>query len=185
MLVYIVRRLKGSLMIPTSANDRVAPLDQFARSACLPVRDEADGIAAMMLPQLVEALSCRAAVVLVGEPATAVIDLIEQCKPDVIFISATPPTATMHARCVVRRLRCQFPEMPLLVGLWHAQGDLSKAKERISGGKPTRVVPTLADGQEQIRLLIRRLVPLTAGIGSEPQAPEEGQELDVGKAVFK
>src|ERR1700682_353601 len=33
MLVEIVRRLKGPLMIPTSANERLAPLDQFARSA--------------------------------------------------------------------------------------------------------------------------------------------------------
>jgi hypothetical protein len=83
-----------------------------------------------------------------------VIDLIELCKPDVIFISATPPTAKTHARSIVRRLRRQFPEMPLLVGLWNAQGDLNKAKERIGGGKSTRVVPTLADGQEQIRLIL-------------------------------
>jgi predicted PurR-regulated permease PerM len=152
---------------------------------CLPARDEADGIAAMMLAQLVETLACRAAVVSVGEPVTAVIDLIELCKPDVIFISATPPTATMHARSVVRRLRRQFPEMPLLVGLWNAQCDLSKAKERIGGGKSTRVVTTLADGQEQIRLLIRRLVARTAGKGSEPQSPEEDQKLEVGEAVFK
>ena len=109
------------------------------------------------------------------------VDLIELCKPDVIFISATPPTATMHARSVVRRLRRQFPEIPLLVGLWNAQGDLSKSKERIGGGKSTRVVPTLADGQEQIR----RLVARTAGKESEPQSPEEGQKLEVGEVVFK
>jgi hypothetical protein len=163
---------------------------------CLPARDEADGIAAMMLAHVVGMLGCRAAVVPVGEPVAAVIDLIEQCKPDAIFISATPPTATMHARSVVRRLRGQFPDMPLVVGLWNAQGDLDKAKERIGGGKSTRVVSTLADGQEQIRLLIRRLVPSTAAETrpvaqgtaarkNERQAHEDGQELEVGEPAVK
>ena len=138
---------------------------------CLPARDEADGIAAMMLAQLVEMFGCRVAVVPFGDPVSAVIDLIEQCKPDVICISATPPTATTHARAVVRRLRRQFPEMPLVVGLWNSQGDLNKAKERIGGGKSTCIDPTLAAGQEQIRLLIQRLLPQT----EQPAPPECGQ----------
>ena len=98
---------------------------------------------------------------------SAVIDLIDQCKPDVICVSATPPTATTHARSVVRRLRRLFAEMPFVVGLWNVQGDLDKAKGRIGGGKSTRVVATLADGQEQIRLLVQRLLP------TEQQAPPE------------
>lgn len=145
---------------------------------CLPARDEADGIAATMLAQLVEMLGCRVAVVPVADAVSAVIDLIEQCKPNVICISATPPTAATHARSVVRRLRRQFPEMPLVVGLWNVQGDLEKAKDRIGGGKSTRVVTTLADGQEQIRLLIRRFVPQ-----SEHQAPLECGEIVMEEAV--
>ncbi|MEX0977519.1 MAG: AI-2E family transporter [Pirellulales bacterium] len=137
---------------------------------CLPARDDADGIAAMMLAQLVGILRCRVAVVPVGEPVSAVINLIEQCKPDVICISATPPTAATHARSVVRRLRRQFPKMPLVVGLWNVQGDLDKARNRIGGGKSTRVVATLADGQEQIRLLIERLLPRVTG-ETQPDCP--------------
>jgi hypothetical protein len=167
---------------------------------CLPACDEADGIAAMMLAQLIEMLQCRVAVVSVGEPVTAVMDLIEQFKPDVICVSATPPTATTHARSVVRRLRGQFPAIPLIVGLWNAQGDLNKARERIGGGKTTRVVPTLTDGQEQINLLIERLLPrvaketqqaaqgepqCTAAGSSERQAHEEGHELEIGEPVLK
>jgi hypothetical protein len=44
------------------------------------------------------------------------------------------------------------------------QGDLNKARERIRCG--AIVVATMADAQEQIRLLIEQLVPLT-----ERQAP--------------
>jgi CheY-like chemotaxis protein len=164
--------------VPTanpSSDPTVAASASVPSILCLPACDEADGIAATMLAQLVEMLGCRVAVVPVGEPVAAVIELIEQCKPDLICISATPPTATTHARSVVRRLRRQFPEMPLVVGLWNVQGDLDKAKNRIAGGKSTCVVATLADGQKQIRQLLPRLVPPTL-----QQAP-----ADYGKVVME
>ena len=46
----------------------------------------------------------------------------------------------------------------MVVGLWNAQGDLSKAKTRIGGGATTHVVATLAEAQEQVRLLIQPLL---------------------------
>ena len=45
-----------------------------------------------------------------------------------------------------------------MVGLWSAQGDLNKAKDRIGCGANVHVVATLADAQEQIRLLIQPLL---------------------------
>jgi hypothetical protein len=43
----------------------------------------------------------------------------------------------------------------VVVGLWNAQGDLSKAKTRIGGGATTHVVATLAEAQEEVNLLIQ------------------------------
>ena len=48
----------------------------------------------------------------------------------------------------------------MVVGLWNAQGDLSKAKVRIGGGATTHVVATLAEAQEQVRMLIQPLLML-------------------------
>jgi hypothetical protein len=45
-----------------------------------------------------------------------------------------------------------------VVGLWEATGVLSKAKERIAGGATTHDVATLADAQEQIRMLLQPLL---------------------------
>jgi hypothetical protein len=45
------------------------------------------------------------------------------------------------------------------VGLWNAQGDLIKEKVRIGGGDTTHVVATLAEAQEQVRLLTQPLLP--------------------------
>ena len=45
------------------------------------------------------------------------------------------------------------------MGLWDAQGDLSKAKDAHRWWRTTHVVATLAEAQEQVRLLIQPLLP--------------------------
>ena len=125
---------------------------------CLPARTEADEITAMMLAQVLENSGSLAQAVSLTTLASEIVDLVGQRKPDVICLSATPPAAAMHARYLCKRLRDRLPEMKLVVGLWDAQGDLSKARERI--GCNAIVVAKLADAQEQIRLLSQPTLPL-------------------------
>lgn len=124
---------------------------------CLPARNEADEIAGMMLSQVVDLPGCDVD----AAPAVAaseLIALVRQRQPRVICISAMPPAAMMHARALCKRLRGRVPEGNLVVGLWHAQDDLDKAKERIGCGPNIHVVATLAEAQEQIRLLMQPLL---------------------------
>ena len=123
----------------------------------LPARSEADEIAAMMLAQVLETRSCVVHAVSVTSLVSAMVELVAQRKADVVCVSATPPGAMMHARYLCKHLRRRFPKVKLVVGLWDAQGDLNKAKERIGCG--ATVVATLADAQEQIRLLIQQHLP--------------------------
>jgi predicted PurR-regulated permease PerM/methylmalonyl-CoA mutase cobalamin-binding subunit len=125
---------------------------------CLPARTEADEITAMMLTQVLANSGTLVQAISLTSLANEIVDLVEQRKPDVICLSATPPAAAMHARYLCKRLRDRLPEMKLVVGLWNVQGDLSKARERI--GLDAIVVATLADSQEQIRLLSQPPLPL-------------------------
>lgn len=135
---------------------------------CLPARDEADAIAAMMLAQSLATSGCLVQCSPVATGASELLELVERCQADVVCISATPPAAVMHARHLCRQLRRRFPEVHLVVGLWNVEGDLSKTKLRIGGGDTTHVVTTLAEAQEQVRLLIQPLLPVP-----EQQAPQE------------
>src|SRR4030095_5185720 len=128
------------------------------RILCLPARDEADEIAGMMLAQLLAMKGCLVQAVSVTALNSEMVDLVEQRKDDGGCISAVPPSAAMHARYLCKRLRGRFPDANLVVGLWNTRGDLAKAKERIGGGTMAHVVATLADAQEQIRLLIEPLL---------------------------
>ena len=127
---------------------------------CLPARNEADEIAVMMLAQLLATGECLVESVAVTTEASELSVIVEKHKPDLICVSATPPAAVMHARHLCQQLRGRFPEVPLVVGLWNAQFDLSKAKKRIGSVATTHVVATLAEAQEQVRLLIRPLLSL-------------------------
>jgi predicted PurR-regulated permease PerM len=125
---------------------------------CLPARNEADEIAGLMLSQLVDLPGCDAETAPVPSAANDLIALVRQRKPQVGCISAMPPAAMMHARALCKRLRGRVPEGNLVVGLWYAQGDLNKAKERIGCGPDIHVVATLAEAQQQIRLLMQPLL---------------------------
>jgi predicted PurR-regulated permease PerM len=124
---------------------------------CLPARTEADEITALMLAQVLETNGCVVQAISVTSLAGEMVDLVDQHTADVVCVSATPPAAVMHARYLCKRLRERLPTVKLVVGLWDAQGDLSKAKERI--GCDAIVVATLVDAQIQIQRLTQPRLP--------------------------
>ncbi len=135
----------------------------------LPARNAADEIAATMLAQLIETSGFRvetiSETVLAGELA----DLIARREADVVCISAMPPAAATHARYLCNRLQGHFPEGRLIVGLWNAQGDLAKARSRAGCEAAVRMVTTLAQAHDQIKVVLQPLlVRRTASV--EPEA---------------
>ena len=140
---------------------------------CLPARDEADEIAGTMLAQLLAMRGLVVQAVSVTALASEMVDLVEERQADVVCISAMPPAAATHARYLCKRLHGRFPETNLIVGLWNATSDLTKAKERIGCGTTTHVVGTLAAAQEKIHSLLQ---PLLLG-REQPAQPNVGQTV--------
>lgn len=133
---------------------------------CLPARTEADEITAMMLAQVLELTDCDVQAASVTSLADEMIDLVGHQTVDVVCVSATRPAAVMHARYLCSRLRDRLPEVKLIVGLWDAQSDLNKARDRIGCG--ATVVSSLADAQKEILLL-----SVPASSQPEPQSSPE------------
>jgi predicted PurR-regulated permease PerM len=146
---------------------------------CLPARDEADEIAAMMLAQVLETGGGVVQAVSVTARASEMIDLVEQRQPAVVCISATPPAAVMHARYLYTRLRARMPKVNLVVGLWDTSSDLTKAKERVGCGANAHVVATLATAREQVRLLTQSFLPPTEKQTQPETAPRPGGDVAV------
>ena len=151
---------------------------------CLPAHDTADEIVGMMLAQTVEIRDCLIESVPATTSAKDLVELVAQRKPDVVCISATPPSVVMRARNLCTRLRRRYPEVPLVVGLWDAPGELNKAKEQIGDSETIHVVTTLADAEQQIRTFIHpHLVPCPIARAEEQKMAQQ-EDLVIDKTVW-
>lgn len=127
-----------------------APRTQSTKSGilCLPARDEADEIAGIMLAQLLATRGFEAQVVSTKSLASEAVEQVREHEPEVVCISALPPFAATHARYIAKRLRPQFPEMRIVVGLWQTNPHSKKAEERLLASGIDRFVTSLADAEQ-------------------------------------
>lgn len=119
------------------------------RVLCLPVRDEADEVAMLMLARL---LRERGFEVQEGGTATLAGELLDTAKsqpPDAIVLSIVPPLGGRDGRYLCKRVRSVYPHLPLLVGLWDGDG-MDKTLKRLTAAGASYVVTSL---EEAVRRL--------------------------------
>ncbi|MEO6829696.1 MAG: AI-2E family transporter [Acidobacteriaceae bacterium] len=109
---------------------------------CLPVRDAADEIAAVMLAQLLERAG-HFSQALPLESMDRMLAEIARTQPDLVYLSALPPYAMAHARRAYKKLRKQLPDLEIVIGLWAYSGDPLKAAREISTGEQDWIYTTL------------------------------------------
>ncbi len=130
-----------------------APPRQSVRTGavlCIPARDEADEISAMMLAQLLEFQGMSARVLAVTTSAGEMLDEMDKLPPGSVCVCAMPPTATSHARFVCKRILARYSNMSLIVGIWNT-ADLDLARERIRTCGTDKVVATFTNAIELLR----------------------------------
>ena len=110
---------------------------------CVPASDRADEIIAKLLAA---ALFEHGFTARVSDPRDALEGLLDG-PPAVgaIVISALPPEAVTPARAVCKRVGAVGAKVPIVVGLWRAEGDLERARQRLSSAGATRTVTTFVD----------------------------------------
>jgi len=118
--------------------------EQSRKIVCLPARDEADEIVAIMLTQVLETAGHRALCVPLGTAAEILAQVRDE-KPDVVCISALPPFAIPHARTLYAKLRAQDSKLRIVVGLWNFSDDPSKVSRRLGLSEGARAFTTLAE----------------------------------------
>lgn len=122
---------------------------------CVPAKDQADELAALMLAGLLRREGLRVEVtsseMLTGGHAHT----IEKLKSGLVCVSAVPPLALLHARYMCMRLRSQYPDLKLVVGLWQSRTDLEKLKAKLPVSLVEHTVLTLADAVTCIAAMAR------------------------------
>jgi predicted PurR-regulated permease PerM len=117
---------------------------------CLPARDEADEIVAMMLAQVLEQSCCTALHVPVAALASEMVDIVEKYDAKMVCISALPPSALAHARYLCKRVRGRLKNVPVVIGLWGTKVDTKKALARLACSETDKVVRSLGEARTEI-----------------------------------
>jgi hypothetical protein len=132
--------------------DETAPVEIL----CIPARDDADEVVAMMLAQLLERQGHRAQSISVGTTAEMLAQVTE-LNPAIVCISALPPFAMNYARALYLKLRAQSPGLYIAVCLWHFEGDPQRAATRLKLSRSHGFFATLPEILHNVALRTERV----------------------------
>ena len=142
------------------------------RVLCLPVRDEADEAAALMLSRLLRQRGVEvdqgSAVIQAGE----LLDRVRSQSLTAIVLSIVPPLGHRDGRYLCRRVRAACPELPVIVGLWCGDG-LDTARQRLLAAGATQVVSTLREAVDVLNALEQLAAACRPAAGSTARSSAE------------
>jgi predicted PurR-regulated permease PerM len=132
----------------------------------LPAQEEADEVALLMLKQRLDPgrfdVDIASPDLLVSEAITRV----EDREPAAVLIGALAGAGhAVHLRSLCKRLRARFPDLPIVVGWWGADGGSEAARDVMMAAGADRVTVSLADACAQVQelaLLQRAPLPTVA-----------------------
>jgi predicted PurR-regulated permease PerM len=111
---------------------------------CIPARDEADGVAALLLSQLLVRHGHAAQCIPIAS-RVEMLSHVAELRPQIVCISALPPFAVGHAQALYARLRAQAPKLEIIVCLWHFEGDPAKNAARVKLAKGHALFTTIPE----------------------------------------
>jgi len=153
---------------------RGVPGGSAKKVLCVPVRDESDELAAMMLAQLMESSGMHG----VAIPASGIDDVMATAvreNPDLVFLSALPPFALARAHRIYRLLRARNPELQVMMGFWSSTEEIAKAAEKFTREDGFRISTTLADAVSAARSLF--------GFDEEGNSTDQEAAISAGSAA--
>lgn len=136
--------------------DPVAPRASYGDAGvlCVPARDEADELAALMLAQLLTMKGISARAVSVKAPAAEAINEIRTNKVSTVCISSVPPFAVTPARQICNRIKQEFPQVKVVVGIW-TQATGTQVSNRLGSSSPDGVASRLAEAVSRLEAILR------------------------------
>src|SRR5580704_5044522 len=111
---------------------------------CIPARDDADAVAALLLSQLLVRHGCAAQCIPIGSRVEMLAHVAE-LRPRVVCISALPPFAVGHAQALYAKLLAQSAKLEIIVCLWHFEGDPAKNAARLKLAKGHALFTTIPE----------------------------------------
>jgi predicted PurR-regulated permease PerM len=112
--------------------------------------DTSDTLILRMLGQILAQSRCILEIVTDTDSSLQLLEQVAEHSPALVVVSHLPPAGSALTRYLVRRLRAQFAELPILVGHWGETTGSAPVAEQLMGLGASRVVFTLAEARARI-----------------------------------
>jgi CheY-like chemotaxis protein len=162
----VVRELITELGEREPAKDKdAAPLEVVpsseaprARVLCIPLRDESDRTAGLVLAQLLDAAGVDTVFAPYSSLTSERVASVAELEADLVIISVLPPLPQRDSRLLCRRLRRQYPSLPIIVGYWEGSGT-RESHQLLAAKGDGEIVTTLAEAVDRARAIASRATP--------------------------
>lgn len=134
----------------TSAPEPAPWAEAGFRVCCVPAKAYRDQLAGDMLVQLLHQNGYAALSAPAKKLSGEQIAWVREADPKVVCISVVAPTTIIHARYLCAKLRRNFPELKIIVGLWGNTEKLAEASLTLSDSGADDVVATVAEALERV-----------------------------------
>jgi predicted PurR-regulated permease PerM len=141
-----------------------------ARVLCIPLRDEADKTAALLLGDLLAHEGIEPVIAAVQSLTGELVDAVASAEADAVVVSILPPLPQNDSRLLCRRLRKRYPSLPIIVGFWSGSAD-ADAEHRLAAKGDGEIVPRLSDAVERVRAVASRAPADESSIDSPQREP--------------
>jgi predicted PurR-regulated permease PerM len=139
----LILRQSLSEMIEDLSEEPKRTKHLYERILCIPAKADRDELAGKMLTQLLKQQSIDCEIIPVNPNADSLIDYAEKFNPDIVCISATPPTTTIHARYLSAKLLIKMPKLKIIIGIWQPRDVPLDVLQKLHGAGANVVATTL------------------------------------------
>lgn len=142
------------------------------KAMSIPVHDETDELAALMLSTALDCGRVHAFAIPVRRPEE-IVEWVSREKPDVAFLAGLPPFGFGRSHRIYRSLRARFPQLRIVAGIWNHPEDPAEAARKIGGSEDVRVFTRVTDAVAEIRTMAENSNPGSTADRATP--PENNQ----------
>jgi len=145
------------------------------RVMCVPVRDETDELAALMLAQSLDGGEIHAFASPV-RPIDEILDAATRENAKMVILSGLPPVRIARLNRLYRTLRTRSRELRILIGIWGDAPGASETARELAGGQEIPIVTKLTDAVVEVRATLGIGEPGLNGAGDPSGTTSEPRE---------
>jgi hypothetical protein len=116
---------------------------------CIPAKDDADGLVALMLKKLLTAKGHEVEILAPEQLAGEALEKIMEFNPNTVVISSLPPLAMTQTRYLVKRIKKIMPEQQVIVANWGLDSTKDRSSARLKEAGADNMVYSLQEARQR------------------------------------